>query len=237
VARPVDIIHDNRHPLPGLRIWGDRLESDEIELIDDVPVTTPTRTALDLACWHPSTTSVAALDALARATEFKLADVELLEARYRGRRGLERARVSLDLVDAGAQSPKETWLRLILVRAGLPRPKTQIPVLDDFGDVLLTSIWVGKTSKSQSSMTASNIALIGDSTPGMFDGWRRSNVVVGSWCGWSREIGPPIFCAGFMPPVLVERDAAVTPVHERDCSFTLEEPSGWDRAGGALGGD
>ncbi|KZS63322.1 hypothetical protein [Mycobacterium ostraviense] len=134
--RPVDIIHDNRHRLPGLQIWGDRLEDDEIQLVDGIPVTTPARTALDLACWHPTTTAVAALDALARATEFKVADVELLAARHRGRRGLERARVSLDLVDAGAQSPKETWLRLVLVQAGLPRPQTQIPVLDEFGDAI-----------------------------------------------------------------------------------------------------
>ena len=135
-ARPIDIIHDNRHPTPGLQIWGDRLASDEIEVIDGVQVTTPARTALDLACWYPLTTAVAALDALARATEFKSADVELLSARYRGRRGLERARVSLDLVDAGAQSPKETWLRLVLVQAGLPRPQTQIPVYDEYGDVV-----------------------------------------------------------------------------------------------------
>jgi hypothetical protein len=134
-ARPVDIIHDNRHALPGLQIWGDRLESDEFELIDGVAVTSPARTALDLACWYPSTSAVAAIDALMRATEVKVADAELLAARYRGRRGLERARVSLDLIDAGAQSPKETWLRLVLVQAGLPRPQTQIPVRDEFGDV------------------------------------------------------------------------------------------------------
>ena len=134
-ARPVDIIHDNRHALPGLQIWGDRLESDEFEMIDGVAVTTPARTALDLACWYPSTTAVAAIDALMRATDVKVADAELLAARYRGRRGLERARVSLDLIDAGAQSPKETWLRLVLVQAGLPRPQTQIPVRDEFGDV------------------------------------------------------------------------------------------------------
>jgi len=35
--------------------------------------------------------------------------------------------------NAGAQSPKETWLRLVLVQAGLPRPRTQIPVCDEFG--------------------------------------------------------------------------------------------------------
>jgi hypothetical protein len=62
--------------------------------------------------------------------------VESLTTRYRGRRGIERARTSLNLVDAGAQSPKETWLRLVLVRAGLPPPQTQIPVHDDFGDAI-----------------------------------------------------------------------------------------------------
>jgi hypothetical protein len=135
-ARAVDIIHDNRHALSGLQVWGDRVASDEIVMVDGIAITTQARTALDLACWYPLTTAVAALDALARATEYKSADVELLMARYRGRRGLERARISLDLVDAGAQSPKETWLRLVLVRAGLPRPQTQIPVCDEFGDAV-----------------------------------------------------------------------------------------------------
>src|ERR1700759_474644 len=135
-ARVVDIIHDNRHPLAGLRIWSDRLASDEIDTVAGIAVTTPARTALDLACWYPTTTAVAALDDLVRATDVKMPDVELLIARYRGRRGIERARTSLNLVDAGAQSPKETWLRLVLVQAGLPRPETQIPVCDDFGGAL-----------------------------------------------------------------------------------------------------
>jgi hypothetical protein len=70
-TRPVEIIHDNRHRLPGLQIRRDRLESDEFELIDGVPVTTPVRTALDLACWYPLTTATAAIDALPRATDLK----------------------------------------------------------------------------------------------------------------------------------------------------------------------
>src|ERR1700759_1250129 len=133
-TRSVDIIHDNRHLLPGLQIWSDRVASDEIDVLAGTTVTTPARTALDLAWWYPTTTAVAALDDLVRTTELKMPDVELLVARYRGRRGIERARTSMDLVDAGAQSPKETWLRLVLIRAGLPRPQTQIPVYDDFGD-------------------------------------------------------------------------------------------------------
>jgi hypothetical protein len=75
--------------------------------------------------------AVERLDALARATSFTADSViALLDAhpRLRGRRRVERL---LDLVDAGAQSPKETWLRLLLLDAGFPRPQTQIPVFEN----------------------------------------------------------------------------------------------------------
>ncbi len=132
----VELIHGNRHRLPGLLARGDRIEEDEIAIIDGVPVTTPTRTVLDLGCWYPTTSAVAAIDSLARVTEIKTADVELLAQRYPGRRGIVRARRAITLFDAGAQSPKETWLRLVLINAGLPRPQTQIPVLDETGSAI-----------------------------------------------------------------------------------------------------
>ena len=40
------------------------------------------------------------------------------------------------MVDGGAESPQETRLRLVLVRAGLPQPVTQIPVADRWGRVV-----------------------------------------------------------------------------------------------------
>lgn len=132
----VELIHGNRHRLTGLHTRGDRIEEDEITVVNGVPVTTPARTVLDLGCWYPTMSGVAAIDSLARATEFKAADVELLAQRYPGRRGIARARLAITLFDAGAQSPKETWLRLVLVDAGLPRPQTQIPVRDEFGTVI-----------------------------------------------------------------------------------------------------
>lgn len=48
-------------------------------------------------------------------------------------RGLRQLDKALDLVDPGAQSPKETWLRLLLINAGFPRPSTQIPLLGVYG--------------------------------------------------------------------------------------------------------
>lgn len=42
-------------------------------------------------------------------------------------------RRTLDLMEGGAASPKESWLRLLLIDAGFPRPQTQIPVLSAAG--------------------------------------------------------------------------------------------------------
>lgn len=124
-------------PTPvGIRSWSDHVADDETEVVHGMRVTTPARTALDIACRYPVDRAVAAIDALARATNLKLADVELLAQRYAGRRGIRRARTALDLVDAGAESPRETWLRLLLIRAGLPRPQTQIPVHDEYGALI-----------------------------------------------------------------------------------------------------
>jgi len=130
---PAELIHDNRRPPCGIKTWLDRFEDDEITVVDGMRVTTPARTVLDLACRYPLDTAVTLIDALANATRLKMADVELLVDRYRGRRGIKNARHVLDLVDGGAESPRETWLRLEVIRGGFPRPQTQIPVHDEYG--------------------------------------------------------------------------------------------------------
>jgi hypothetical protein len=133
---PAEIVHENRHAPASLRTWSGRIEDDEIAVADGLPVTTPERTALDLARRYPVDKAVAMIDSLARATRLKVADVELLAERSKGRRGIRRARTALDLVDPGAESPRETWLRLLLMRAGFPRPQTQIPVRDRYGQLV-----------------------------------------------------------------------------------------------------
>lgn len=60
-----------------------------------------------------------------------------LAIRYPGARGLRRLKAVLPLVDSGAQSPRESRLRLLLVDAGLPAPATQIPVVDGYRVVAL----------------------------------------------------------------------------------------------------
>ncbi|MCW2513631.1 MAG: hypothetical protein JWR11_2673 [Mycobacterium sp.] len=133
---PAPLLHRNRRPPNGIETWSDRYEGDEVQTIRGMAVTTPERTALDLACRLPFDDAVAAIDALARATRIDMADVDLLARRYRGRRVIRRARQVLELVDAGAESPQETRLRLLYIRAGFPRPETQIPVCDEYGQLV-----------------------------------------------------------------------------------------------------
>ncbi len=133
---PAELLYENRHAPAAIRTWSDRIQDDEIAVVAGMPVTAPARTALDLACRYPGSKAVTLLDALARATRVKMADVELLAERYKGRRGIRRARRSLELVDPGAESPRETWLRLLLIRAGFPSPQTQIPVYDEYGQLV-----------------------------------------------------------------------------------------------------
>lgn len=135
-AWPATVIDTNRRPVRGARVWADSIDADEVGLAHGMQVTSPARTALDLARRYPLDVAVAAIDALAQAVELKLADIDLLVDRYKGRRGMTRARAALDLIDGGAQSPKETWLRLLLIRDGLPAPQTQIAIHDEFGYVI-----------------------------------------------------------------------------------------------------
>ncbi|OBJ39204.1 DUF559 domain-containing protein [Mycobacterium colombiense] len=135
-AQVVELIHDNRRGPPGIQTHRDRIGEDEIEIIAGMPVTSPARTALDFGCWYPTMTAVAGIDALACATDVKAVDVEMLAQRYAGRRGIAGARQAMGLFDAGAQSPKESWLRVVLIQAGLPRPQTQIPVRNEFGSAV-----------------------------------------------------------------------------------------------------
>jgi very-short-patch-repair endonuclease len=140
---PVELISRNARAPQRVVTRDELLLSDEFQKLDGLYVTSPERTAFDIGRRGPLGRAVARLDALAAATDFKVRDVEELAANHRHTRGLRQLEVTLDLVDAGAQSPKETWLRLLLINAGFPKPRTQIPVLgaDGFPRYFLDMGW------------------------------------------------------------------------------------------------
>ncbi len=114
----------------GLRVHRDRIAPDEIIRVAGVAVTTPERTAFDLARWAPTLTErVAAVDALAHHRRVDVADVGALRHRHLGaRHGGEVAEV-LRLTDRRAESPMESRARMALVLGGLPPPAVQHPVV------------------------------------------------------------------------------------------------------------
>jgi hypothetical protein len=126
----VELIWRCGRPPPGIVVRNERIESDEIVDIAGLPVTAPDRTALDLARHASRDPAVINLDALAGATGVTRTDVLWLVDRYRGGRGLRRAISALNLMDGRSQSPWETTVRLALVDAGFPVPRTQFTVTD-----------------------------------------------------------------------------------------------------------
>ena len=107
----------------------------EVVEVDGMPVTSPARTAFDIGRRMTSRLqAVQRLDALSNATDVKINEVEAVMVDHPGARGLLRLRGVLPLMDGGAESPQETRTRLVLIDAGLPKPRTQIRLFDDYGD-------------------------------------------------------------------------------------------------------
>lgn len=132
-ALPANIIGSPCRPTRGLVVWEDSPDPDEVCTVGDLRLTTATRTAVDLARKFPQDVAVAAIDALARATKLTVADIELAAQRHPGQRGIRHARESIALVDPKAESPRETALRLLLLRAGFPPPESQHPICNEYG--------------------------------------------------------------------------------------------------------
>ncbi len=131
---PIEILVEDRRRQPGLIPRVDRLAADEVTNVDELLVTTPARTAFDLGRYQKRSLAIGRMDALMRAAPFRADDVLALLGRYGPVRGVRQLRELLPLVDAGAESLKESWLRLLLIDNGFPIPETQIPVFDGSGE-------------------------------------------------------------------------------------------------------
>jgi hypothetical protein len=134
---PIELIGRSARPHRGLVVRDETLDADEVTQLRCLPVTTVARTAFDLGRHLPRGVAVAHLDALMRAAPFSVDAVHALARRHKGARGVRKSTAVLALVDGGAMSPRETWLRLLLLDAGLPKPATQLPLLRGRGLVAI----------------------------------------------------------------------------------------------------
>jgi very-short-patch-repair endonuclease len=103
------------------------LGPDEIMVRGVLPLTTPVRTAVDLACDLAFEAAVVSLDSALRARQFTPDELNAAFATSRGS-GIRAGRVALAAADANSGSVPETEARLLFGRAQLLKPRTQQPV-------------------------------------------------------------------------------------------------------------
>jgi hypothetical protein len=140
VIRPEGAAHLNR---PHVIVHRMKLYDDEITLLDGIPITTPERTWLDLAEMLTVDELVVAGDSCVRVPRpelegrnvplCSLEDLQRMIDRHKGKRGLRKAKEAITLIRVGSDSPQESLLRLAMVRAGLPEPELNVPIIDDAG--------------------------------------------------------------------------------------------------------
>jgi hypothetical protein len=118
----------------GVRVHTTDLHPSEVCTTEDgVRVTTPKRTAWDVARLEPTLTAVALLDGMLRdqvVNHGELTEAVLMAefTARRGRWGSRKALFVLSLVDGRAMSPPESKVRAMIQMKGLPRPVPQYQV-------------------------------------------------------------------------------------------------------------
>lgn len=108
----------------------------DITTIDGMPVTTPARTWCDLAGSGLRRHEVVAAGDRIIWSKNPIATIDDLRtalARYEGRRGSKLMRDALPILTTGSQSPRESWIKVLIVDAGLPTPEVQVEVLNAWG--------------------------------------------------------------------------------------------------------
>ncbi|AMM18882.1 hypothetical protein AX769_00420 [Frondihabitans sp. PAMC 28766] len=117
------------------------LPNEDVVMVEGVRVTSMARTAADLALALPMPDAVVVLDYVLHC---ELADRETigvqLEARPRAR-ARAAAAASLDFADGDAQSPGESWARVLAHRLGAPKPVLQRPFADADGVIGDVDFW------------------------------------------------------------------------------------------------
>ncbi|ANE81534.1 hypothetical protein A7U43_21555 [Mycobacterium adipatum] len=140
-AEPIEVIAlKSKHP-PGVIVRNERIAVEEITIRQNLPVTSPARTALDLARRLDRADAVELIDQLIAATQVCEDDIRRLAGRYPRARGIAAARATIMDIDGGALNAEETRVRLILTDGGMRPTHTQIRVTDGFRETVVAMGW------------------------------------------------------------------------------------------------
>jgi hypothetical protein len=122
----------------GVVVHRTALHPAEVTTVDgDVRVTTPRRTAWEVATLERLPDAVATLDGMVRARHLCVEDLAAMRLGATGRWRGTRVQKVVPLVDGRSESPPESWVRVACARAGLPAPVPQHDVVHD-------GVWLGR---------------------------------------------------------------------------------------------
>lgn len=111
----------------------DDLRSDDIVERDGVPMTSPLRTATDLARFGRRGDALVALDWFLRSGAFTQEEILLTLPRWAKRRGINQLRELAAIASPFSESGGESRMRLLVIDSGLPHPELQIWIEDHAG--------------------------------------------------------------------------------------------------------
>ena len=111
------------------------LADEDVTQVHGLPVTSPTRTAFDLARRGDLIEAVVGVDAMLNRGGADLDELTHYTAAHRGWRWIRTVDRALLHAESLSQSPMETRQRMRLIQAGLPRPRAQTPIVDEHGHV------------------------------------------------------------------------------------------------------
>jgi very-short-patch-repair endonuclease len=112
------------------------LDDGDVVVLRGFRTTTLVRTLCDLSRTLSLVEAVVITDMALHAGLIKPAELSGWVDSNAGRKGVGAVRRVVDFADAGAESPMETRLRVLLVLNGLPRPEVQVTIRDKTGSLV-----------------------------------------------------------------------------------------------------
>jgi very-short-patch-repair endonuclease len=119
--------------IAGAALTRSDVRGSDVAKAHELPVTSATRTLADLARRLPLVDAVVVLDMALHSRLVSTEQMVQWADSHAGYRGIGRLKRAVELAEPAAESPMETKLRMMLVTAGLPRPRAQVSLYDETG--------------------------------------------------------------------------------------------------------
>jgi very-short-patch-repair endonuclease len=117
----------------GIKVRRSVVPAAEVVQVRGMPATSMIRTIADLCASLSLVEAVVIADAALHRRQVRLEDLGVWAASNSRRHGIRAMRRVIELVEPKAESPMESRLRMLLVLAGLPRPRAQVAIYDERG--------------------------------------------------------------------------------------------------------